>query len=548
MNMPRHRSFRDLPEPLEEDQIVAVFSFPGMADLGRPAAPGVEPVLSPVPVKPRRGRSSPYPPLLSYAVAVTARVYGSQREALKHLAAPGVWERLCAAYLDVTDAQISLPTTPPTARQQDRFCKTFAADSDWQERLAQRFCDVSVNQAKYLGQFPAGVIPGFANPDPRNLVIGDGTFYEAFSDVHLVTDAATDAVIAVGSRATVGKPRVQVGLTDAAADDKDVRGINHVTLSTWTPYGWVVLANTQALGGEVHAARRLIAVVHRRLGERLHTVVWDKALSGWHIGSLLVEDRLLVVNKSVARAKNARPPVKVPRLTAEEAIARYERGQPLPLGISVYPKAWDDDDEDAAKKKPTKRKETTSTTAKQPVKHEKVNSRFHRYGQPLALDCAHDLWVDDGALWDVQVNEDGWHIKSERAVAVTAVPQATARGYTLPITWRLPCAEAIGGAHIFTTDMTPTAQQRRRSRKYRAQDAIDLLRPVPRIDLGTFSAVHGLRNITESYHSWIKGRLGTHTKGRAMRLTAGGQFLDHLCAGTLANALTARRAVQMGHQ
>jgi hypothetical protein len=191
-----------------------------------------------------------------------------------------------------------------------------------------------------------------------------------------------------------------------------------------------------------------------------------------------------------------------------------KRGEPLPVGTSVYPTAQG---------------------------HKVIQSEFFHYGPPTGLPCSHDLWVDDGAFFDVE-RDEGWLVKSRRLTAVSATRRRQPDGtYQLQITWRLPCPDSPE-EHQFTTEAR--ARQRKTSGTDRSADrAVQEARPIPRIDQDLFGAIYGQRNITESYNAWAKGRLGTNAnKRRAMRLHASGQFLDHLCTGFLANTLTAHRA------
>jgi len=289
-------------------------------------------------------------------------------------------------------------------------------------------------------------------------------------------------------------------------------------VSTWTRSGWVILANEQALRAEVDAARKLIRRIHEILGTRLHTVVWDRALTGWHIQDLMSSDRILVINKPVARSWPTSDGYTAPILSDSEARRRVADGQPLPLGTSVYP----------------------TSDGRMP---EVVRSPYYRLGNPARLGCQHDLWVDDGALFDVFPDKSGWLVKVASATAQSATPVPGPNGrHTLPITWQLPCAKARLGAHVFETTWKPSTGRSERLNRG-PQRALHDLRPIPRFHHGPFSQVHGLRNITESYNSWFKASLGR--SGRAMRLDIRAQFVDHLCAGTLANVISYSRHEQM---
>ena len=499
-----------LPTPKLHEEVLALFGFGGLGDL-KSVLPAT------VPARQGKGRRAAYPPLLQYGVAATARIYGSQRAALRELGADGVWPKVVEAYSELVDLREPLPQRPPSEEQQDRFVHRLASDPALMARLSEQFTASAVIQAQHLGNFPDTGVPDYARPDPRNVVFGDGTFYAPFSKVTEEVDAVTGERLVFGSRSKHGRPRVQRSLTDASQDDKNAKGVNHVTVSTRTDAGWVVLANGQALGAEVHAARALIAQVHTHLGERLHTVIWDRALSGWHVQDLMATHRVLTVTKPVAASRHFRRRHPALALSHSKAIARYESGNPLPLGTSVYPR-------DSG--------------------HDVVRSRYYQYGQPLNVPCSHDLWVDDGGLWDVETTAGGHREKVVAAASVRATPRATHAGWWVDIDWEMPCVDS-GEIHEFTTTWNPR-QGKAKPSADEATRALAELVPIPRSD-ERFRALHGARNNAESYHAWLKARLGTGpTRGRGARLAVEAQLLDHLCVGTLANAITAWRAHRIG--
>ena len=203
-------------------------------------------------------------------------------------------------------------------------------------------------------------------------------------------------------------------------------------------------------------------------------------------------------------------------LTAEDqdALRLFKENRPLPLGTSVY------------------RKENG---------HEIVHGKHYRYGQPLGVPCSHDLWVDDGALVDVRTEPTKEQVKTGRAEAIRAMPFRHQGTWHLDITWSLPC-EDNGTPHVFQITWNPIEGKRDAPRK-EVKRALRELSVLSRADGPRFHAVHGQRNHTESYNSWAKARLGTTVEGgRAMRLAIEAQMLDHVCTGTLANALTERAA------
>ena len=512
--MPYAQAFRKdrrLQKAKRKDQFQSAFESPMLAALAS--------VFSAQP----NGRSA-YPDLLMFATAAGIRAWPSMSEGLETLS-PKRWASAIAAYDKTTGNRAPLPTQPPTMRQIDAWYARSLPKNGAQAALdiiAAAYMDAAVDLAKSLGQFPAGVTKDFTTVDHRHIVLGDGSFMTPWSSAQYVVDPESGEMMLVGSRATVGKPRVATTLTDPTPDDKTSRGINQVTLSTWTQAGWVILGAEPALGAEVYAAIRLIDNVAARLGDGMHVVVWDRVLTGHHIADILNKHGALVINKNVAREKVDAPKGSrgakkrsstYPRLSKKQAVDLHTTGLPLPLGTSVY------------------------ETAKG---YEMVRGHVYHLGAiPADIACAHDLRVDDGALVDVSYDQAaGYEVKVAHATAITSTVEPVHGGHLLVTEWRLPCVNDPGIEHEFTTVWNATEPLEGRGGRRRA--ALAAARPVPRLDTERFPNIHGLRNITESINAWIKKHLSP--TGRAGHLHYENQVLDHLLICYLSNAGTARRA------
>jgi hypothetical protein len=451
------------------------------------------------------------PDLLHLVVACCARAHGSQSRALTSLNRPGMWNAVVTEYSRATGATGPFPPQPPTAAQQDRFVGRVTADAALMAALCERFGDLSIDLAEALGQFPASGEPDFTRPDLRHTVYGDGTWISPFSAVMEWVDEEGE-IHHSGSRAK-SRPRVQRSETDPSYDEKPMlRGVNHVTAATWSRSGWVVLAIGQALGAEIDVALNQVDDIATRLQGRLHHVVWDRALTGWTLGWAMSRHGVLVTNKNTARGAD-KPQITPLALSDPEAITVFEHNGGLPLGTSVY--------------------KTTKG-------HDVVKSRYVRFGQPSETHCPHDLWVDDGALVDVVVDNHGTHRKVTYATALGSRRVSRPHGYVLKTTWSLPCLATPNG-HWIDTEWQPFDHQHHRALKGRDR-AIDLLRPFPRLDAERFKNHHGIRNASESWNQWFKSTLVRGDQGRAGRLTVEGQALDHLCAALLSNSITAYRS------
>lgn len=349
--MPYNETTRPFGDMSDSDRLSAIFTFKPIASVRHLG------LLHDVPGDARYT----YPPLLQFLIVMAARVFGSQDAALKALLAPGVWERCCDQYRALVKKGVNIPSKPPSAAVQDKYVRRLVGydgvrkpghdeqanevpidwdnDSDPLALLASQFTQVSLGQAIRQGQFPEDAgLPDFANPDPRCSVFGDGTWVLPYSKVAPVWDPLTESWVYSGTRADKGRPRVQdVCRRYGTVDGKRVVGINNVFIGTWTDAGRVMLSVRQTIRGESLAAISMIEDLIERLGDRLHTAVWDKALAGRVEHRIMALYAVLILCKPVARASNQRTSDghTAREMKAEEAIAAHKDGRSLPLGTTV---------------------------------------------------------------------------------------------------------------------------------------------------------------------------------------------------------------------
>jgi hypothetical protein len=408
--------------------------------------------------------------------------------------------------------------------------------------------------ARRLGNLVSGYEPDWAAPDARHTIYGDGTYLTPYSDVRAVRDPITGEIHYLGSRATQRPARLarEKELTKSTLDDKaHLRGINHVALYTWTGSGRVVLTTGQAFGAESTEALRLIDQIAELAGDGIHTLVYDRAITGWIVDYLMARHRIQTIGKGVARAatsalEDAIKPVHglgkdeqtaaMKRLAAEHGveltrdIAPLLRprildrianlGQPQPVGTSVYP--------------------TTNGYDVVRGKYFWLKPVTH---QTSSGECVHDIVVDDGALYNVFPDpEHGWAMKSTNAECLTSRPSRRGRsGWTVTSTWRIPC-ELEPFEH--TTCWSPSSRREPSPHHEDAHThlptAMRELRPLSRADGARFAAVHGRRNDSESFNNWYKNTLDH--RGRAASLRPARQDVDFLTGGLLNNSNTWSRA------
>lgn len=419
----------------------------------------------------------------------------------------------------------------PEAAEGTQHCEVII---DWDSPLdplallSAQFTRVAIGQAMQQGQFPKDAgHPDFANPDPRCCVFGDGTWLPPYSAVTPILDEATNAWMPSGSRATRGRARVQdvckrYHCDGKKVDGKKAVGINNIFIGTWTDAGRVIVAVRQTLGGESKTAIPMIENLASLLGDRLHTVVWDKALTGMELHRLMAYYKIRVITKPVARATNkATSDGHTARVMEEDAaFAAHEARRPLPLGTTVQ---W--------------------VSGKRTM----IRSQFHRF-KPASTevhDCRrdHHLWVDGGVLWDTYSDPaDGGIYKHTSARALQAVPvevetlvrRKVIAVWEVPTTWELECPEAPGGIHRFTEVWEPLALKKGRPANG-PRRAMHDLRPLG-VEDRRFWAIFGKRNNAESVNAWYKATF--RHKGRAMRQRSREQYVDQIAASFTMNALT----------
>jgi hypothetical protein len=294
----------------KSQQIVDLFGFVGLHQLGTVAdcllaGPG------------RKGNRSPYPATALLATIAAARAAGSQAEALKIMRKPHTWRECRNNYykasrrLSPDGEGVWLPATPPN-RDQVRYVRNLLiANESVLDGLQQMFQRLAIGQARRLGNLLPGRVPDGANPTERNAIYSDGTIIDSYSDVKVITHPRTGEEILIGSRARSRESaRIQHVVTNTAEDGKTGRGLNMVSVCTWTPAGRVVLATGKALRAEQWTVLDLIDSIAGILGTldgpeedgAIHTLVNDRAITGWAVDYLMAKLGIQVLSKAVGRS------------------------------------------------------------------------------------------------------------------------------------------------------------------------------------------------------------------------------------------------------
>jgi hypothetical protein len=545
----------------ESQQIMDLFGFAGLHQL----APAIDPFFT---RSGHRGAKSPYPATAMIAVVASARVTRSQASALKTMSRPEVWQACRENYHRRTGAW--LPLRAPNRDQVQYFLERLRKNPVLLEALQQRFQQLAIGQARLLGNLLPGVPVDGANPNPSNSIYTDGTVIAKFSDVKVIQHPRTGEAILIGGRAkSVGTARIQDVVTDTAKDGKNAQGLNMVGVYTWTKAGRVVLATGKALGAEQWTVYDLIDSICTTIDSidrgngaapgAIHTLINDRAVTGWGVDYLMGAWGIQVLSKAVGRKASTSasdveindPDLKgrVNRLAAEYGatpgglqaqvlrrdvladMLRYH--EKLPVGLSIYP---------------TQRHRFDLVRSEaielEPAVHTTAAGR-----------CAHPLVADDGALFLVEDDpEDGIQVKSRLLPCIRSDrfqrPDgrwATRNQYTVPCAAGYFTYERLWqptGARFHPdsekTDRAPEDRVGWRLRPLsRPDDLVEWYNDgiaIHRLSRRKFSDHFGRRNDAESYNQWYQQSLPHH--GRAASLSMIGQEYDFLFAGLVNNSIT----------
>lgn len=491
-----------------------------------------------------RGHKGGYPQLLLLALIAATSACESQTELLRSIRDERDWgrvrdryERSLERYLPGTPSVA--PSTSPSAKVLDDFLMSISRDKQRIDVLRQALQTISMQLAKNIGNLRQGDAPDHANPDPRNVIMGDGTHLRTQTDVRQA--GGRNGRVLLGSNASSRPARISNLLTKNE-EDKPVIGVNWVKIMTYTEAGAVVLDLDYAPGGEVTTALPMIESAITRANRGVHSVVYDRALTGKSMDPILREG-VQVIGRPISRVKREQDePVPGPEvegkqayfqfrglsldiLSAEAAFPIYRANRRegrhgwvgLPLGTSVYPTMRNAMYEDASL--------DDQTLVLHFGRVYRVPTR--RLGNHQAPDTrcqAHSFWIDDDALVACTRDASGHYTKIGVAQSRRS---STRRGHDRTATWitewELDCPH---GRHRFTTHSLPG---RLSDVDEPESKAFDRLRPLSRAHELRWAAVEHRRSAVEAHNSRTKAiyRQGAK-RARALRLSVESQYVQML--------------------
>lgn len=286
------------------DQIEAVFS---QTTLYRMAA--VVPYRQPV------GRPPLHPAWALLGYGVLARVFRSGARTEAELATPEAWPRILTIVEEVRQAYPELDIPAGNAHRPPDWaaCKNarnrYFASPDVLAMLRDTFTEAAVEQAHTLGLLDPKGTGSLCHPSPARVVYGDGTVIRPMyrpPAARRSRDAATGEVTVTyldGSGKEVERPqrRFDPDAADYHGHTGSVHGQNYVGLYARgdQPHQRVVLAvdRVPRPGLEADTAVSCFQRIHPLLSAGVQAFVYDGAIRGTHIDTLMTECGVLVINK-----------------------------------------------------------------------------------------------------------------------------------------------------------------------------------------------------------------------------------------------------------
>lgn len=499
-----------------------------------------------------------------FLLDIEARIHGNRRAVERANRDPKLWERKRAVALD--SGRLELLATPPSdqvvRKWRDQFLPRTQVSKEHSELPAvlrsflSRYTELAVQRAQELGNLLPGKQPDFTKARRKRAVIADGTYIDPFSHAQVWTDE--DGVQhQLHSRAkSPQRAVVQDVVHSAKKAGRQHMGVNHVCAVTETKYGRVHVGMARALSGEPRAVAAVMDEVMRFANGGVHTLLYDKGLNTWPQHYLLAKYGILSIapitrhtssdkettqvtqdvktalKRAQATSKKKATKVQITalrdmemndRYKVEELIKLHKQGKAIGAGLRVGQSQY--------------------VNSNNNIEQYQTRSYQHAPATHTLADgtqCAHDLWVDHGGLWDTTHTSHG-HIKTQRVRCTSARPVHNGSQYELRTEHELTCATTGEVVKVPTIAFAPDPS-RKSSKPISKMDprkqAAAVLRPIAECD-PTWRPAYGRRNQIESWFSFAKGRLLEHQ--RAASLDVNHQFLDFLYIGLITNALALRQ-------
>jgi hypothetical protein len=263
--------------------------------------------------QPPIGRPPAHPMYVHLVFATLARITRSTVRLEVDLQEPAMWDFVRQGMVDTLRRErLDLPQPgpqPPAWHHWRRARDDHLATDEGLAQLARAHLPRAVDLAHQLGLFEPKESSSLTHPSPRRAVYGDGTIvrplYRPPRTINAVADDGTDVLWFIDP--TTGQPRPDPpGRYDpdvARHQGNEGPALGHGYVA-WHAHGpgrfervILALGHIDHPGGEAAAAIALLGDIHRTVGKGIQVVIYDGALRGAHIETVMSRYGYLVIAK-----------------------------------------------------------------------------------------------------------------------------------------------------------------------------------------------------------------------------------------------------------
>lgn len=465
------------------------------------AMPGLEVLAEVIAEYVKPGRGSAADPMSMLIFAAGRLAFGSANVCDSILRSTAVWESLRASAASVGR---HLPEKPPTFDQLHHLRR--AADEGLGAALAAALPSITVPLAQSMGMLDADQPSPWHKPAATNVIYGDGSIFDPFSDA-----TCDDDGVLHGSRATA-RPRFAPGFSGKEGPHGK-QGLPIALVGCHGRERWkrVILGiDLYRDGNEIGSTLDLFESVISEAGGGVTHVVYDRLMSGTHVRRLM--------KRGV-----------VPVVAMPEANERFDHVV-LPPGLrrSGYSSAGRS--KEKRKGKGARRRSGDAVAPKSRLSIHELDVVEHEVGLGT---CVHELFALDGAVVAIPAGGNVT-VNVDYVDCVTLRWEEHADGSHPIGTLRVPCRHGHVRTEIdFAGDRTSSDGKRKKNKHGELLAMADWVRPIP--EAATyFSRTEGLRSDVESVFSWLKAML---PRERVSSLDPDHFVLDLVGGALLCNAI-----------
>ena len=407
------------------------------------------------------GRPPSHPSYVLLVFATLARITRSTVRLQTDLSDPAIWDFIRAGMVEtIRREHLDLPEPgngPPAWHHWRRMRDDHLATDEGLAQIARLHLPRAVALANELGLLNPKESSSFTHPSPRRAVYGDGTIvrpmYRALRTINTIDEDGAEVMLFIDPATGVPQPqppgRYDADVARHQGNEGPALGHGYVA---WHARGSgryerviLTLGHIESPGGEAAAAMSLLGDIHRAVGQGIQVVIYDGALHGVHIDTVMKRYGYLVIAKQPEYTDG-----ELATLTAVKG-PNGKRVRSIPLGV------------------------VTHQSGPQP--------------------CHHTLAAINGAVADIDLDESGDPVV--RAMPHRGAIKRARRShgdYHFNVSYRIPCPHGD-----FDTWLSPHAT-------YTGDPRPEALRTFPDGDPDALR-LRGLRSDAESVHNQYKRTL-----------------------------------------